>query len=164
MVRQVTKECIAYLTEREGGMRLDVHDDGYGFPTVGVGHLVMDEDTLKLGDCITLERGQALLQDDLMEARFAVSQHVKVVLTNWEFDALVCFTFNVGATALRKSSLVRRINAGQPKCQVAREEMPRWNKSAGRFSRGLQNRRIDTAQMFCHGDYTVDWSGLPGQI
>jgi lysozyme len=78
MTRQASREAIKYLTEREGGMRLDVHDDGFGYPTVGVGHLVVDADNLKIGDTITIEQGEAFLQDDLLEARAGVEQNCQI--------------------------------------------------------------------------------------
>lgn len=164
MVRKVSTEAIDYLAEREGGMRLDVHDDGFGYATVGVGHLVMDSDNLKIGDTITRKQAEAFLQDDLLEMRVAVCRYVQCQLLDWEFDALVIFCFNVGVGNFRKSSLVRRLNSPiRTKCAVAREEMPRWKNVRGQYVRGLYNRRIDTVQMFCEGDYTVDWSGLEGQ-
>ena len=163
MTREVSKAAIEYLTKREGGMRLDVHDDGFGYPTVGVGHLVMDADNLKLGDTITLERGEAFLQDDLLEARAGVEQHCPVELKQHEFDALCIFTFNIGVGAFRRSTLVKRLRHGEGKQYVVSQEMPRWNKVNGQYVAGLFNRRVDTVQMFVEGDYTVDWSGLPGQ-
>ena len=163
MPREVSQPALAYLIEREGGMRLDVHDDGFGFPTVGIGHLVMDRDGLAMGDTITQARGEAFLQDDLLEARGAVERYCSVDLEQHEFDALCIFTFNVGVGALRSSTLVRRLRYGEDKATVAAEEMPRWNKVGGQYVRGIYNRRVDTVQMFVEGDYTVDWSGLEGQ-
>ncbi len=163
VIKEISAPAVDYLTEREGGMRLDVHDDGFGYPTVGVGHLVLDRDNLEIGDEITPAQGRAFLQDDLYEAREAVMRYVKVDLAQHEFDALVIFAFNIGVGAFRKSSLVRRLNAGEDRKSVAKFEMPRWNKVRGKYVRGLKNRRVDTAQMFTDADYTVDWSGLEGQ-
>ena len=161
--RSVSKLAVKYLSEREGGMRLDVHDDGFGFPTVGVGHLVLDDDNLAIGDLITELQGATLLQDDLEWAREAVERFVKLSLAQHEFDALVIFCFNIGYNGFKKSSLVRRLNKHENKEAVVQYEMPRWNKVQGQFVRGLRNRRIDTAQMFVACDYKVDWAGLSGQ-
>ncbi len=46
---------------------LRVYDDGYGFPTVGVGHLVKPGDGLKLGDRITKEQSNAFFAKDLAD-------------------------------------------------------------------------------------------------
>lgn len=163
MTKQLSKRGLSYLVEREGGMRLDVHDDGFGFPTVGAGHLVVDADNLKIGDTISEERAKEFLQDDTLESREAVDRHCNIELRNCEFDALCIFVFNIGVGAFRRSTLARRINNGEDPDIVVTEEMPRWNKVGGEFVKGIYNRRIDTVQMFVEDDYTVDWSGLEGQ-
>jgi lysozyme len=85
-------------------------------------------------------------------------------LSTHQFDALSVFAFNVGIGAFRQSTLVRRLNSGDEDPNVvAAEEMPRWNKVRGKYVRGIFNRRVDTAQMFIHADYIVDWTGLEGQ-
>lgn len=53
--------------------------------------------------------------------------------------AIVDFTFNLGASALRSSTLRRRINAGQWDDVPA--QLLRWNKAGGRVLRGLTARR-----------------------
>lgn len=163
MPREISTQAIDYLTEREGGMRLDVHDDGFGYPTVGVGHLVTDSDNLKIGDEISPKRARDFLQDDLLEAREAVERYCEGPFTQSEFDSLCIFTFNIGVGALRRSTLVRRLSNDEEKTTVIKEEMPRWNKVKGQYVRGIYNRRVDTVQMFIEGDYNVNWSGLKGQ-
>jgi len=177
MTRQVSKTLKAYLATRESA-RLDVHDDGFGFATVGVGHKVLDRDKLRIGDTITTERMYQLLDEDLEWACEAVERYVRAYLYQREFDALVCFCFNIGQAAFAGSTLVRRLNelADTPglrnpmelrdrvACTIVREELPRWKRVGSNPDVvGLYNRRIDTAQMFCEGDYSVDWSGLEDQ-
>lgn len=163
MTREISPEGLQYLTAREGGLRLDVHDDGFGFPTVGVGHLVLDEDGLEIGDLISEDRAMDFLQIDTEEACEAVERYVSIDLSLNQFDALAIFCYNIGVGAFKRSTLVRRLNIGDDPDTVVREELPRWNKVSGRFVRGIANRRIDTVQMFVDADYTVDWSGLEGQ-
>jgi lysozyme len=40
-----------------------------------------------------------------------VNNYVKVPLTQSQFDALVCFTYNEGTGALKESTLLRKLNA-----------------------------------------------------
>jgi len=47
------------------GVKLTVYLDSVGLPTVGVGHLVLNKDKLKLGDTITMERCDSLLESDM---------------------------------------------------------------------------------------------------
>lgn len=165
MPRQLSLQALAYLTEREGGCHLTVYDDGFGYATVGVGHLVLDEDGLELGDDITQKQADDFLQQDLDHFREAVQRAVPIGLTQCQFDALVIFSFNIGVNAFTRSTLARRLKTCEisQRCTIVKEEMPRWKNAGGKFSRGLLNRRIDTVQMFCENDYNVDWSGLEGQ-
>ena len=56
-------------------------------------------------------------------------------------DALVSFTYNVGAGALSESTLARRLNAGEPVIRVIEEELPRWVNGANGPLAGLVRRR-----------------------
>ena len=46
-------------------------------------------------------------------AERAVNQRVQVVLTQYQFDALVSFVFNIGVGAFGGSTLLRRLNGGE---------------------------------------------------
>jgi lysozyme len=55
------------------------------------------------------------------------------------FDALVSFTYNVGAGAFRTSTLLKKLNAGDT--VGACNQLPRWNKAGGKVLPGLTRRR-----------------------
>ena len=59
-------------------------------------------------------------------ANDAVNDYVRVSIPQAAHDALVSFTYNVGAGALSESTLARRLNAGEPVIRVIEEELPRW--------------------------------------
>lgn len=59
--------------------------------------------------------------------------------------ALVSWTYNVGAGAACRSTLVRKANAGD--LAGACNELPRWNRAGGRVIRGLTNRRMSERAM-----------------
>jgi len=61
--------------------------------------------------------------------------------------ALVSWTYNVGAGAACKSTLVRKANAGD--LVGACNEPPRWNRGGGRVIHGLSNRR-GAERAMCH--------------
>ncbi|MEP2717919.1 lysozyme [Pseudophaeobacter sp.] len=61
--------------------------------------------------------------------------------------ALVSWTYNVGAGAACKSTLVRKANDGD--LVGACNELPRWNRGGGRVIRGLSNRR-GAERAMCH--------------
>jgi lysozyme len=125
------------ITLDEGEVR-KVYLDPVGIPTVCVGHTA----TVKasdLGKSYSAETCQYLLRQDTSAAQSAVQKLVKVPITQGQFDALVSFTFNVGESNLRKSTLLRQINAGN--CWAAGAEFPKWNKARGQVLRGLTKRR-----------------------
>lgn len=57
-----------FLESREG-KRYDVYLDSVGKPTVGIGHLVVPEDKLKVGDIISEERVSAFFEKDIQKAK-----------------------------------------------------------------------------------------------
>jgi lysozyme len=126
-----------------------VYLDPVGIPTVCEGHTktVTKADVGKdMGALCT-----QLLKDDTADAVRDVRKVVSVPITQEQFDALVSFTFNVGGGALRSSTLLRKLNAGD--CWGAGSEFPRWNKAKGRVLPGLVKRRAAERQMFetgCH--------------
>ncbi|CAK0782312.1 lysozyme [Gammaproteobacteria bacterium] len=69
-----------------------------------------------------------------------------VALTQGQFDALVSFVFNVGAGNLMKSTLLRKLNAGD--FAGADDEFLRWNKARGKVVEGLRRRRIAEMKVF----------------
>lgn len=117
--------------------------------TIGYGHT---GDVLP-GEKITEQKAEELLRIDLRRFELAVEKLVKVKLSQPEFDALVSFTFNVGEGAFDSSSLLRRLNTGEPRCTVYHEEMPRWNKGANGPMPGLVRRREAEAKMACQGAF-----------
>jgi GH24 family phage-related lysozyme (muramidase) len=66
------------------------------------------------------------------------SRLVKVELNQGQFDALVSFTYNLGAL-LSTSTLLRKLNAGD--YAGAADEFLRWNKAGGKVLNGLTRRR-----------------------
>jgi lysozyme len=90
--------------------------------------------------------GQVELQLKLMLLR-DVKQH--------EFDALVSWIFNVGPAAARKSTLIRKLNLGHPRKEVA-AELLRWNMitlpdGAKKSLKGLTARRESERQLYLTG-------------
>lgn len=122
------------------GLRLEAYPDpGTGGEpwTIGYGHT----GGVKPGTKITKENAEQLLKLDLDRFERAVDKLITVPLTQNEFDALVSFTFNVGEGALEDSTLRKRLNKGEPKATVLKEELPRWNKGGSGVMEGLVRRR-----------------------
>lgn len=88
----------------------------------------------------------------------AVNSAVKVPLTQNQFDALVSFTYNVGVGALKSSTLLRRLNAGD--YAGAADAFGMWTKCNGRVLAGLVRRRKEEAALFRKASTTPTSSSL----
>lgn len=106
------------------GLRLESYYCSSNVLTIGYGSTGPH---VKTGMRITEVRAEELLVSDLSRFEKAVSELIHVPLTQNEFDAIVSFAFNCGISALGGSTFRKRINAGENKASVFREEFPRWN-------------------------------------
>ncbi len=117
-----------------------------GVPTIGWGHTGPDAQQDKP---ITQLRADQLLSRDIGEAEMAVNRLITVPLSQNRFDALVSFVFNVGAGALERSSLRRRLNAHEDPDTVAAQELPRFVKGdSDQPVPGLVRRRNEELKLF----------------
>lgn len=98
------------------------------------------------GKVITEAEAEALLRQDLSRFERAVTGFVTVPLTQNQYDALVSFAFNVGISALERSTLLKRVNARR--FDDAATEFAKWNRAAGRPLAGLTRRRAAEAALF----------------
>src|ERR1700683_5643593 len=89
------------LVKQFEGLRLEAYPDSGGVPTIGWGHTL----NVHLGDLISEDQAEAFLTYDLTETGLGVMKCLKVSVVQHQFDALVCFAFNVGVGALEQSTL-----------------------------------------------------------
>jgi lysozyme len=68
-------------------------------------------------------------------------------LTVNQESALVSFVYNVGVNALRRSTLLRKVNAN-PNDPTIRAEFMKWVTANGVRLQGLVNRRTDEANLY----------------
>jgi lysozyme len=140
--------ALAGIAYHEGKVNR-VYLDPVGIPTACVGHTGPDTTISMVGEHRSDAVCARLLERDTRAAQSAVSRCVRVTVTQSQYDALVSFTFNVGAAALCSSTLVRKMNAGD--CRGATAEFPRWTKARGRVLPGLVKRRADEQLAFSLG-------------
>lgn len=135
---------------RHEGLRLSAYRDAAGVWTIGYGHTAAAGPPVPAaGLTITAGEAETILARDLVRFEAAVARLVTVPLSQGEFDALVSFAFNVGDGALARSTLLRKLNAGDPAGAAA--EFGRWNKAGGRVLAGLTRRRAEERAMFERG-------------
>ena len=114
--------------------------------TIGYGHYGFD---VRDDDVISEKDAEKLLYDDVQSFVDAVNKLLKVDVTQNQFDALVSFAYNVGVGALKSSTLLEYLNAGN--FQKAADEFLRWNKSGGKVYGGLVKRREQERALFLTG-------------
>lgn len=131
------------LLESFEGLRTGAYRDQGGILTIGYGHTGKE---VHEGMTITLSEAEDLLRLDVRLAVAAVNHLVRVGLTQNQFDALVCFTYNVGSGALAGSTLLRCVNV--PSFAAAACEFPKWNRCAGQVNQGLLKRRLAERDLF----------------
>ncbi len=104
------------------GLRLEAYVDAVGVWTIGYGHTK----TARRGMVITEEQAEQLLRQDLGEAEAAVTRLVKVDLNENEFSALASLVFNIGSGNFQRSTVLKRLNAGDK--VGAADAIEWWNK------------------------------------
>lgn len=147
-VREVSEEAVNMIIAFEKLHRIGKdglvypYHDMIGYPTIGVGHLlsrVKWEDLSKY-PAITVDEAYALKRRDLDKFSAGVSRLVKVNLNNNEFGAIISLAFNIGLGNLQSSTLLRKLNRGDSKDEIAQEFL-KWDKAGGKKVRGLAIRR-----------------------
>ena len=124
-------------------LRLVPYQDVAGHLTVGWGHRLPKGSSLL---SIPLVEAEDFFIDDVAAAEDAVRRAITVKVTQAQWDALVSFTFNVGAGHLNSSTLRKLLNAKDHLGAAA--EFPKWHRAGGKRSKGLLRRRLEEAKMF----------------
>ena len=120
------------------GLKLERYRDAVGLWTIGYGHLILKEEMEKLTK-ITTGEAKDLLRKDLKRTEDGVKKLLNQPATQAQFDALVSFAFNLGVGNLKKSTLLKKFNAGD--VQGAALQFKSWNKAGGKVLAGLTRRR-----------------------
>lgn len=128
---------VAYPDPKTGG---DPWTVGYGATGAGIGP----------GTVWGQGQADARLKEDLTHFEQIVLKHVKVPVTQGQFDALVSIIYNVGPGSMNKdgiirlkngnpSTLLRKLNEGD--YTSARGEFMRWVSPGSSVENGLRRRR-----------------------
>jgi GH24 family phage-related lysozyme (muramidase) len=143
---QTSDKGIALIKQFEG-CKLTAYQDSVGIWTIGYGWTQpVDGKPIRAGMSINQETAERLLKTGLVSYENDVSRLVKVRLAQGQFDALVSFTYNLGARSLSTSTLLRKLNAGD--YTGAADEFLRWNKAGGKVLNGLTRRREAERALF----------------
>ena len=143
---QLSKTGIELLKHFEG-CELKAYQDSVGVWTIGYGHTKGIYEGLE----ITQSEAEKMLQDELPEYEGYITDKVVPMLQQHEYDALVCWVYNLGPTNLSSSTLLKRLNAGEFKDVPF--QMKRWDKAGGQPLLGLTRRRNAEALLFKGEDW-----------
>jgi len=98
------------------------------------------------GMTITQDMAEEMLDKDLLEFEEYVDKLVEVPLDQSQYDALVAWTYNLGPTNLKSSTMLKVLN--DSKYDEVPAQMRRWNKSNGQVLTGLVRRREAESLLF----------------
>lgn len=125
------------------GLYLVAYRDPVGVWTVGWGHT----GGVVAGQTITLAQAEGLLNDDMWDAMVSAIQCCPILLLHFDrLAAISDWTFNLGETRLKASTLRRKINARD--WEAAKVEIQKWVFAKGRKLPGLVLRRRAEALLF----------------
>lgn len=108
-------------------------------PTIGFGTTA----GVELGDKITPPKALARALVDVQRFEGALRDCVTAPLHQYEYDAYISLAYNIGPTAFCRSTLVKKLNAGD--YVSACSEILRWARFQGRDCAAPENAR------FCGG-------------
>lgn len=142
-----------------------IYDDKTGKPvpkgvplpagaTIGYGHLIKVGENFQNG--LSEEQAMELYRQDLRIAENAVRNNITVKIKQNQFDALASLAYNIGVGNFAKSTIVKYINNPQFYDDMYRspeQAWKAWNRSQGKVSAGLINRRNEEWEMFANGVY-----------
>lgn len=111
---------------REEGKRLAAYRDHVGNWTIGAGQTTIRGRPVQAGDKLTEAEYEQLLGERIAEFEGALNAYVKVPLTQSQFDALFSWTWNVGIGAMRDSTLLEKLNAGD--YAAAADQLLAWDR------------------------------------
>lgn len=145
-IKTMSPEGIEFLG-REEGLRLRPYHDSVGIATIGFGNTYYEDGTrVKITDpAITKERAVKLFKTVLVHYEKAVWSLTRDDITQNQFDALVSITYNIGVTAFKGSTLLKRVNTYMSDALI-RDAFLLWRNAGGKPI--LLERRKREAELY----------------
>lgn len=126
------------LIKQFEGCRLIAYQDSAGIWTIGYGHT----GDVKPGQTITQAQAEDYLAADLSKFERNVSKYDRIYHWNQnEFDAMVCFSYNIG-------SIDQLVGEGVRSRKIIAEKILSYNKAGGKVLNGLKRRREAERTLF----------------
>jgi len=146
-ITQIGKAGIDLIKEFEGD-KLKSYQDSVGIWTIGYGSLIMPNgQKVKSGDIITEQQAEQLFMADIAPRAKSVSDMIKTQINQNQFDALMCFAYNLGIMSLLYSTLLKEVNTN-PNNPDIRNQFAKWVYAGKEIIPGLVRRRKAEADLY----------------
>ena len=128
----MSNKGLDFLANEEGCI-LRPYRDSVGIPTIGIGSTYWENGRkVSMTDPpITKQRALLLFRNVLKGYEQEVYSRTRDDINQNQFDALVSICFNIGRTAFKNSTLLRRVNRN-PKDPSIREAFEMWKNAGGK--------------------------------
>lgn len=149
--KMITSQKGIDLIKHYEGFRAKAYHCPAGLLTIGYGTVIDKPSEKWLKDAeLTQEKAEQILAGDLHFYETEVTKMISgVKLAQYQFDALVSFAYNLGPQALRGSTLLKVIRAGE--MEKVESNFSKWVYCNGEVLLGLQKRRNSEAILFNTG-------------
>lgn len=136
------------------GYRRKLYNDAAGYCTIGIGHLIKrakcdGTEPPAFREGLDKPAALKLLSEDMVKAEIPTQLMLQVSVSDSQFAALCDFAFNCGAGRLRRSELLKRINAGE--FDKVASQFRRYTWAGGKELPGLVRRREKEIELFFEG-------------
>lgn len=148
-MKKLSKRGLQFIKEAEG-LRLESYRCSGGVWTIGYGSTKGVTQGMKISNL----QAENLLRRDIKVFEDTVNSLVNVDLTQSQYDALVSFTYNVGASAFKNSTMLKLINKGQ--LDKVPNEFSKWIYAGKKKVNGLISRRAKEAALFVDDAWEAD--------
>jgi lysozyme len=136
------------LIKKFEGCKLKAYKCPANVWTIGFGNTFYEDGSkVKEGDVITQDRANELFDIIISDFVRMSDALVKSDVTENNFSAIVSFAFNVGTGNLKKSTLLKKVNA-DPKDPTIKAEFMKWTRANGVVLKGLVRRREAEAKLY----------------
>ena len=137
------------LIKKYEGFRSKPYKCEAGVATIGYGATYYPNgQKVKLTDPAIDEKHASLLLEAMLNPyEKAVDSYCRDDINQNQFDALVSFAYNLGNSALKSSTLLKKINK-DPNDKTIRNEFLKWVNAAGKRLPGLVNRRTEESNLY----------------
>ena len=137
------------LIKKYEGFRSKPYKCEAGVATIGYGATYYPNgQKVKLTDPAIDEKHASLLLEAMLNPyEKAVDSYCRDDINQNQFDALVSFAYNLGNSALKSSTLLKKANAN-PNDKTIRNEFLKWRFTSGKELKGLINRRKDESELY----------------